>query len=141
MKRKKVETFWGKISLIGCNLSILNAPGTETPVSHPIWGDSLVPFSAPAASFLPLSGVIKNWTSQYKRKKGGEIFERNMLNRLKMAQFECPKVRNPCVSFTYGDIPLPMFSSAASFLPLSLSLPIIKKWFIMGGWGKGDICM
>ena len=32
-----------------------------------------------------------------------EIFlEQKQLDRLQMVQFECPRVRNPCVSFTIG---------------------------------------
>ena len=52
---KKVDILWNKISLTGCKWSSLNAPGTETPVSHPVWVNSLF-------SFLPsfLWGS-KNW--------------------------------------------------------------------------------
>ena len=35
MKGKKVEILWNKISLTGCKLSSLNAPGSETPVNDP----------------------------------------------------------------------------------------------------------
>ena len=38
-----------------CRLN-LNAPGSETPVAHPLWKNSISPFSAPPASSLPLSG-------------------------------------------------------------------------------------
>ena len=73
------------------------------------------PISAPAASFLPISWVIRNWTSQYERQEGGKIREQNLLNRLQMVQFECPKYWNPCVSFTFVWIPF------SHFQPLLLS--------------------
>ena len=50
-----------------------------------------------------------------------------------MVQFECPRVTHPSVSSTYEGFPFPIFFPC-SFLPSSL--PIIKKWFIMGGWVK-----
>ena len=37
MKVKKLEIFWNKISSTGSKWSSLNAPSTETPVSHSIW--------------------------------------------------------------------------------------------------------
>ena len=46
MKGKKVQYFCNKISLTGCKWSSLNAPGTETPVSHSVWVNSLFLFSA-----------------------------------------------------------------------------------------------
>ena len=48
-----------KISLTGCKWSSLNAPRSETPVSHSFLESSLFQFSAPAPSFLPFSGVIR----------------------------------------------------------------------------------
>ena len=72
-------------------------------------------YFAPAPSFLPLSGVIRNWTSQYKDKVLN-CWEQNQFNRLQMVQSECPKVRNPCVSFTFGWFPFPHFQPLASFL-------------------------
>ena len=59
------------------------------------WVNPLFQFSVPAPSFLPLSGVIDNWTLQYECQKGGNFLEQNQLNRLLMVQFECPRVRNP----------------------------------------------
>ena len=47
MKNKKVEHFWDKISLTGCKWSNLNAPRSETPVSHSLLGDSLFPIFSP----------------------------------------------------------------------------------------------
>ena len=49
-KAEKVESFWNKISLSGCKWSSLNAPGTESPVSHSGWENFIFSFSA----FLPL---------------------------------------------------------------------------------------
>ena len=70
-------------------------PKYRIPESHSILGDSFFPFSAPAASSLLLSGVIRNWTSHYERLWGGIFFEQNQFNRLQMVQLECPRVRNP----------------------------------------------
>ena len=48
MKVKKLEKFQNKMGLKGCKWSSLNAPGTETPQSHPYWelGDSPFPLLA-----------------------------------------------------------------------------------------------
>ena len=75
------------------------------------------PNSSPAPSFLLLSGVIRNGSTQYQGEGGGEILKQNQLNRLKMIQFECPRVRNHCVSFLeesnfpFPAHPLPSFCS------------------------------
>ena len=60
MKGKNVENVWNKTSLTGCKWSSLNAPITETLVSHSLLEESLFPFSATTASFLSLYGVIRN---------------------------------------------------------------------------------
>ena len=75
--------------------SSLNAPSTETPVSHSLLSESL--FSFPA----PLSGVIRNWTPHYKDQESGTFMEQNQLNRLQMVQFECSRYLNHCVSYTF----------------------------------------
>ena len=36
MKVKKLKIFWDKMGSKGCKWSSLNAPGTQTPLSHPI---------------------------------------------------------------------------------------------------------
>ena len=36
IKVKKLKIFWDKMGSKGCKYSSLNAPGTETPLSHPI---------------------------------------------------------------------------------------------------------
>ena len=73
MKVKKFENLWYKISSASCKQSSLNAPSTETPVSH------------------PLSGVIDNWTPQYESQEVGKFMQQKQVNRLQMVQFECPK--------------------------------------------------
>ena len=45
MKVGKLENFWNKMGLKGCKWSSLNAPGTETPLSHPIFKVGWIPFS------------------------------------------------------------------------------------------------
>ena len=44
MKVKKVEKFQDKMGLRGCKWSSLNAPGTENPLSHPLFGLDEFPF-------------------------------------------------------------------------------------------------
>ena len=63
------------------------------------WVNPFFQFTAPAASSL---WGNKKREPQYKDLKSGKILEQNLLNRLQMVQFECPKDRNPCVSFTFG---------------------------------------
>ena len=46
MKVKKLEKFQNKMGLKSCKWSSLNAPDTQTPVSHPGWEKSIFPFSA-----------------------------------------------------------------------------------------------
>ena len=45
MKVKKVENFLEKMGLKGCKRSNLNAPGTETPLSHSVLELEELPFS------------------------------------------------------------------------------------------------
>ena len=52
-----------------------------------------------------------------------------------MVQFECPKARNPYVSFTFDEFMFPFFCPC-SFLPSSPCS--VKKWFIMGLGKKMD---
>ena len=49
MKVNKLEKFQNKMGLKGCKWSSLNAPGTETPQSHPYWelGEFLFPIIGP----------------------------------------------------------------------------------------------
>ena len=103
IKVSKVEHFWNKIILTGCKWSSLNTPRSETPVSHSLLEISLFPFSAPAPSSLPLFGVIRNGLLWGAWQKGGNFLEQNHFYRLQIVQFECPNVRNPCVSSTFED--------------------------------------
>ena len=41
--------------------------------------------------FTHFPGVINNWPSPAWKWKGGKLSEQNWLNRLQMAQFECPR--------------------------------------------------
>ena len=47
IKIRKVEQFWNKISSTGCKWSTLNAPITETPVSHSLMSEFLFPIISP----------------------------------------------------------------------------------------------
>ena len=58
--------------------------------------------------------------------KGRHFLEQIQFNRLQIVQFDCIGVRNPFVSFSFGDFPFPIFSPA--LLPSSLCS--INKWFI-----------
>ena len=92
MKVMKVVKFGNKISLTGYKLSNSNAPGSATPVSQSLLEEYLFPFPAPANSFLTLSGVIRNGSSQYEGQEGGKISEQNQFNRLQLVQLECPRI-------------------------------------------------
>ena len=59
------------------------------------WVIPFPPFSAPAASSLPPSGVIRNGSPQYKGQEGKTFLEQNQLNELQMVQFECPSTETP----------------------------------------------
>ena len=79
--------------------------------------DFLFPIFSPY-SFLPFSlwGNKKWFIKGEAGLKGRNLLEQNQFNRLQKVQFECSKVRNPCVSFTFEEFPFPMFSPN-SFLP------------------------
>ena len=57
MKGKKVEILWNKIRLTGCKWSNLNAPMSETPVSHSLLSDSLFPNFQPVALGLRIAAI------------------------------------------------------------------------------------
>ena len=78
MKVKKMENVWNKCGLTGCKWSSLNAPGTETPLSHSVLELEQLPFP----HYWP-SGVIRIG-SQYEGEKYGKFSEQNMLKRLQM---------------------------------------------------------
>ena len=87
-----MEKLLNKISLTCCKWSSLNAPRSETLVSHSLLRSSLLQFSAPAPSSLLLSGVIRIGLLWEAGEKDGKVIEQNQLNRLQMVQFECPSV-------------------------------------------------
>ena len=60
MKVKKLEIFQNKIGLKGCKWSSLNAPGTETPLSHPYWKLQEFPFSIFFYSLVVTTKIIYN---------------------------------------------------------------------------------
>ena len=91
-KIRKVEKFGNKIS---------RAPSTETPVFHSLLGESFF--------LIFSSGAIRNGSPQYKDQDGGNIWEHNQQEPLQMVQLECPKYRNPGVSFTFWLILLSHF--------------------------------
>ena len=64
MKVKKLENLWDKFSLTGCKWSSLNPPSTETPMTHPFWGESLF-------LHFPLS-----WDSSYKKVHDSHLMEK-----------------------------------------------------------------
>ena len=97
IKVKKLENLGNKIGLTGCKWPSLNAQGTKTPESHPILVISLFSCSA--------SWGNKELAPQYKSEKVWKFGEQNWLNRLQMAQFECPRHWNPWVSSNFGDFP------------------------------------
>ena len=71
--------------------------------------------------------------------------EQNQFNRLQMVQFECPRVINSGVSFTFEEFPFPIFSALGPS-PFQTAVRGAnrrygtlcgnKNWFIMGGWVK-----
>ena len=62
MKVEKIENFHNKRGLMGCKWSSMNAPGTENPLSHPLWGwmNSLFPIN----KNWPLSVKVDNFLEQ-----------------------------------------------------------------------------
>ena len=79
MKGRKFETFWDKISLTGYKWSNSNAPGSETPVSHPLLGDSLFPIFSPCSFLSSSLGGNKKWEPpvwgvKRWKKSGGKIW-------------------------------------------------------------------
>ena len=75
MKVKKLENVWDKSGLTGCKWSGLNAPGTETPLSHPILKLDEFPFPQLALwgnkNWLPSMKVEKLNNFQNKRGSAG----------------------------------------------------------------------
>ena len=61
MKVKELENFMNKRGLMGCNWPILNAPGTETPLSHSVLKLEEFPFSIWGNKELAIGCVIRLW--------------------------------------------------------------------------------
>ena len=74
------------------------------------WMNPFSPFSAPAASPFLLWGNKELDLPVWKAKRWKHL-EQNQLNRLEIVQFGCPKVRNPCVSYTFDAYPLSDFAN------------------------------
>ena len=53
----------------------------------------------------------KNSAPQYKDVEVGKFREQNWLNRRQMVQIECPRVTHPLVSFTFEELPFPIFGN------------------------------
>ena len=140
MKMKKMEAFWNKSCLKGCKWSGLNAPDTETPLSHSVLELEESPF--------PIIGPLgyKEWAPQYESEKVWKISEQkwfqqaaNGLSRgiqrnftshkwlqgMQMVQFEWPWHWNPTVSsnFKVGWFP---FSHNWPSGVIRIGLPIWK---------------
>ena len=69
MKVKKVENCQSKIGSKGCKGSSLNAPGTQSPLSHPILKLGEIPF------LIIGPWGNKNWPPQYESEKDGKLSE------------------------------------------------------------------
>ena len=122
---KQLETFGDKISLTGCKWSSLNAPSTETPVSHPFWGESFFLIST-------LWGN-KELDSPYKEQDDGKFQEQNQLNRLQMVQFKCPGHWNLCVWSIVGWFPYSHFTLSGV---IRNGIPSIKMRKLEKLWNK-----
>ena len=82
LKIRMMENLGDKISSTGFKWSSLNAPSTEIQVSHPFWVNPFFSF--------PLSGVIRNWTSQYKDQDDGKFGWQNQLTGFKWSSLNAP---------------------------------------------------
>ena len=123
MKVENMGKVWNRISLTGWKWSSLNAPGSGSPAFHSFLCDSLFLF--------PLSGVIRNWTSQHEWLQR-EIFSvQNQLNELKMVHFECPRLRIPCLSFIFVWF-LFLISPLWGNKELDLLAWMVTRWTLFG---------
>ena len=92
MKVKKLENLYHKSGLKGCIWSRMNAPGTPTPLSHPILKLGEFPF--PIISPLGLWGN-KNWPSSMKVKKLENLHPKSGLKGCKWSRMNGPGTKNP----------------------------------------------
>ena len=106
------------------------------------WVNPFFQFPAPADSSL---WGNKKREPQYKDQEGGNLLEQNQLNRLQMVQFECPKYRNPCISFTFA-FPaigpdciswLPRFTSVLGNGHTMLKTPVLVRSLKLSNIGPG----
>ena len=85
MKVKNLEIFQNKRGLKECKWASLNTPGTESHLSHPIFGLEEFPFSIISPRGL------KELASQYESEKVGKCHAKKWLKGMQMVQFECPR--------------------------------------------------
>ena len=83
MKVRNLENSQNKRGLKGCKWSSLNAPGTQTPLSHSVLKFAKWPFS-----IIGSLGVIRNGP-QYDSEKFEKFTEQKGLKGMQMIQFEC----------------------------------------------------
>ena len=103
---KKVELFWTIISLTSSKWSSLNAPWLLKR-SIFFWVIPFSQFSAPAAFFPPLSGVIRNGSSQYKGQEGGNFGNQNSLTGCNRSSLNAPGSETPVSHSLLGDYLFP----------------------------------
>ena len=96
MNVENFENYQNKSGSKGCQWSRLNAPGTQTPLSHPILKLGQFPF--------PIIGPLGQYelASQYESEKDGKFPEQKGLEGMQMVQYECPRHSKPSVSFIFG---------------------------------------
>ena len=128
---KKVEISWNKISFTGCQWSSLNAPGSGTPVSHSLLKSSLFPFSAPAPSFLPLSGVLRKGLLWEAGKKVEFFWDKISLTDCNWSCLNAPGSETPWCHSLWKSSLFPFSALALSFLPLS---GVIRNGLLWEAW-------
>ena len=134
MKGKKVEILGYKISWTGCKWSNLNAPRSETPVSHSLLGDSLSPIFSPC-SFLPsfLWGNKKLDLPVWKAKRW-KFWGTKSAEQAANGPVWIPQGQKPLCLIHFWVIPIfPFPAPDASFLPLS---GVIRNRARYGEWSR-----
>ena len=101
MKVEKLQKFGNKSGLMNCKWSSLNAPGTQSLVSH----------TGQKNSIFRSSWGIKEMGSGEWTWKNVKISDQNWLKGPQMVQFECPGPGHsiPCVSHRLGELHFPIF--------------------------------
>ena len=105
-----------------------DCPRVRIPCVSFTFGEFLFPIFSPGSSSPHLSGVIRIGLLWEAGQKGGTFWVQNQFTRLKMVQFDCPRVRIPCVSFTFGEFLFPIFSPGSSSPHLSGVIRIGLLW-------------